>query len=66
MGITGSVAGITGSAIEIESTGSLFVTIVFILAVIGIGIFLIRRRNKLSPIHLSTIPSTIISKKILF
>lgn len=48
MGITGSIAGITGSAIKDEGTGSLIALIIFVLAIIGIGIFLIRRRKNKS------------------
>tara|TARA_Y100000310_G_scaffold213829_1_gene214827 strand:+ start:1524 stop:1670 length:147 start_codon:yes stop_codon:yes gene_type:complete len=46
MGITGFVASITGSAIKDEGTGSLIVLVLFVLVVLGVSIFLIRKRKK--------------------
>ena len=45
MGITGSVAGITGSIIESENSGSLIFFIVIVLAVIGVGFYLMRKKR---------------------
>ena len=46
MGITGSATGITGSAIENLGSGNLVILAIFVLVIIGVAVFEIRRRMR--------------------